>query len=64
MLSARYARLIASAWPCGASVHVPFSSSPTSAAKHAAESKRGRHSQSIEPSRDTSAAVLVSPMSA
>ena len=33
------------------------------AAKQAAESKRGRHSQSIEPSLDTSAAVSQSPIS-
>ena len=39
-------------------------SSPRSAAKHAPESKRGTHSQSIEPSSATRAAVWVSPMSA
>jgi hypothetical protein len=39
-------------------------SSPSSAAKHAPESKRGRQSQSIEPSRLTSAAVWVSAMTA
>ena len=33
------------------------------AAKLASESKRGRHSQSIEPSRATSAAVSQSPIS-
>ena len=38
--------------------------SPSSAAKQAPESKRGQHSQSIEPSRQTSAAVSQSPMSA
>ena len=42
----------------------PCGSSPSSAAKHAPESKRGTHSQSIEPSLPTSAAVCVSPMSA
>ena len=42
----------------------PCCSSPSSAAKHAPESKRGTHSQSIEPSSATSAAVWVSPMSA
>jgi hypothetical protein len=31
---------------------------------HPAESKRGQHSQSIEPLRPTKAAVLQSPMSA
>ena len=34
------------------------------AAKHAAESNRGKHSQSIEPSLPTNAAVWQSPMSA
>jgi hypothetical protein len=38
--------------------------SPSSAAKHADESKRGMHIQSIDPSLPTSAAVCVSPMSA
>jgi hypothetical protein len=37
---------------------------PSSAAKHAAESKRGQHSQSIEPSKPTSAAEWQSPISA
>jgi hypothetical protein len=37
---------------------------PSSAAKHAPESKRGTHIQSIDPSRPTSAAVTVSPISA
>ena len=36
----------------------PWSAVPSSAAKHAPLSKRGTHHQSIEPSRDTSAAVL------
>ena len=35
---------------------------PSSWAKHASESKRGRHSQSIDPLRPTRAAVWVSPM--
>ena len=42
----------------------PCSEWPSSAAKHAPESKRGQQSQSIEPARDTSAAVSQSPMSA
>src|SRR5947209_10269998 len=42
----------------------PLSSSPRSAAKHAAESKRGTQSQSLDPSSPTGAAVWVSPMSA
>jgi hypothetical protein len=37
---------------------------PSSAAKQAPESKRGQHSQSIEPSRPTSAALSPSPISA
>jgi hypothetical protein len=37
---------------------------PSSAAKQAGESKRGRQSQSIEPFAPTSAAVCVSPISA
>ena len=44
--------------------HRPFSLVPRSAAKHAGESKRGQHSQSIEPSRPTKAAALQSPISA
>ena len=34
------------------------------AAKHAGESNRGQHNQSIEPSRPTRAAVLQSPINA
>jgi hypothetical protein len=37
----------------------PLSAVPSRAAKHAGESKRGRHNQSIEPSRHTNVAVLV-----
>jgi hypothetical protein len=51
-------------FPLGASSQRPRVSSDTSAAKHAPESNRGRHSQSIEPFRPTSAAVWVSPISA
>jgi len=43
--------------PAGAIVQRPFSAFPSSAAKHAGESKRGQHSQSIDPSRPTSAAL-------
>jgi hypothetical protein len=39
-------------------------SSPSSAVKHDAESKRGRHSQSTEPLRPTKADVCRSPISA
>ena len=42
----------------------PYSSLPSSRAKQAAESKRGRQSQSTEPSTPTRAAVCSSPMSA
>ena len=42
---------------CGASSHLPCFGSPSSAANTDSESKRGRHSQSIEPSHDTNAAV-------
>ena len=49
--------------PAGAMRQNPFPSSPRIRAKQAPESKRGRHSQSIEPSRPTRAAVWVSPMS-
>jgi hypothetical protein len=42
----------------GAISQRPLSVFPSRAAKRAAESKRGQHSQSIEPSRPTRAAVL------
>ena len=48
----------------GAISQRPLSDFPSRAAKHAAESKRGQHSQSMEPSRPTKAAVLQSPISA
>jgi hypothetical protein len=48
----------------GASSHRPLSGVPRIAAKQAPESKRGQHSQSIEPVHETSAAVSQSPMSA
>ena len=54
--------LVAAAF--GSTTQRPFSSSPRSAAKHAPESKRGKQSQSIEPSRLTRAAVWRSPMRA
>lgn len=50
--------------PVGASRQRPLPSSPSSAAKQAAESNLGRQSQSIDPSLPTSAAVCRSPMSA
>jgi hypothetical protein len=41
--------------PAGAIFQRPLSRVPRRAAKQASESKRGRHSQSIEPSLPTSA---------
>jgi len=46
----------------GAICQRPFPGVPSSAAKHAPESKRGQHSQSIDPDRDTSAALSQSPI--
>jgi hypothetical protein len=48
----------------GAIFQCPCSRFPSSAAKHAGESKRGQHSQSMEPSRPTSAPVWQSPIRA
>jgi hypothetical protein len=48
----------------GASSQRPCSAVPNNAAKQAAESNRGQHNQSIEPSRATSAMVSPSPMAA
>ena len=50
--------------PGGPMRQKPFSSSPRSAAKQAGESNRGTQNQSIEPSRQTNAAVCRSPMRA
>jgi hypothetical protein len=46
----------------GAISQRPCFGAPRIAAKHASESKAGQHSQSIEPSRPTSAAVSQSPI--
>jgi hypothetical protein len=46
----------------GAISQRPCSLLPSSAVMQASESKRGQHSQSIDPSRDTSAAVPRSPI--
>ena len=65
--SARYQRRVAridSGGPTGAIFQKPWDSSPSSRAKHDAESKCGRHSQSTEPSIPTRAAVCRSPMTA
>lgn len=48
----------------GAMSQWPLSTAPRRAAKQAAESKRGRHSQSMDPSRPTRPLVMRSPMSA
>ena len=58
----RYRRSVAVAFPFGATRQDPFSSVPRSEAKHAAESKRGMHSQSMDPSIPTRAAVCRSPI--
>ena len=43
--------------PIGAIDQRPLSSSPSSDAKHAPESNRGKHNQSIDPASDTSPAA-------
>ena len=48
--------------PDGEISHRPFRWVPSSAAKQASESNAGQHSQSIEPSQPTSAAVSQSPI--
>ena len=58
----RYRRVVPITFPAGAIRQVPLCSVPSSPAKHAAESNRGRQSQSIDPSLPTSAAVRRSPM--
>jgi hypothetical protein len=58
----RSRRLIRRTRPTGAIRQRPWRSSPSSAAQQAPASNRGRHSQSIEPSRLTSAAVRRLPM--
>ena len=59
---ARYARVTVCSGFVGAIVQWPLSGPPTRAAKQAPPSKPGRHSQSIEPPRLTSAAVSVLPI--
>jgi hypothetical protein len=48
----------------GATIQWPLWRFPSKAAKQASESNRGQHNQSIEPSRETSAAVSQSPINA
>ena len=50
--------------PSGASVKAPPRSGSSNAAKVLGESRSGRQSQSIEPSRATSATVRPSPIAA
>ena len=57
-------RVIFFAGTAGATIQRPFSGVPSSAAKHALESNRGQHSQSMDPSFATSAAVSQSPINA
>jgi hypothetical protein len=59
-----YRRVIDLTPPDGAIRQRPWSGVPSKAAKHAGESNLGQQSQSIDPSRATSAAVSQSPMSA
>jgi predicted acylesterase/phospholipase RssA len=67
-LGARHFKSVEITDELGAMSQRPFSAVPSRAAKHAAESNRDQHSQSIEqsiePSRPTKAAVLQSPISA
>ena len=63
-VSPRYERSARLAASVGASSQCPCSGPPSRDAKQAPESKRGTHSQSIEPLRDTRAAVRRSPMMA
>jgi hypothetical protein len=56
--------VLAVAPPRGKIAKRPCSGPPIKAAKQAPESKRGRQSQSIEPRRETRAAVSPSPISA
>lgn len=60
----RYRRVMRRGSAAGAMRQRPWSGVPSSAAKQAAESNRGQHSQSIEPSRPTRAAVSQSPIRA
>ena len=55
-------RLTAFTFPAGEIFQYPWSQVPNNAAKQAAEEKLGQHNQSIDPSRDTSAAVSQSPI--
>ena len=61
---AHYEVVVAADGLTGSIIQRPCSRPPSSAAKQAPESNRGQHSQSIEPARETRAAVSQSPISA
>jgi hypothetical protein len=63
-VSPRYRLLIREDGSRGLISQRPCSRVPSSAAKQASESKRGQHSQSMEPPRDTNTAVSQSPIRA
>ena len=63
-VSVSYERTAVAAASAGLSSHLPWSASPSSAPNTEPASKRGRQSQSIEPSSPTSAAVRQSPITA
>lgn len=60
----RYPRVARAPADTGAITQRPCEASPSNAAKHAGLSNRGQHNQSIDPARDTSAALRQSPISA
>ncbi len=60
----RYCRWTRAGGSAGAMRQRPLSGVPTRAAKQAGLSNRGQHSQSIEPSRLTRAALWQSPIMA
>jgi hypothetical protein len=66
IVSPRYRRVVRRTVSCveGPRSQRPCSGRPRSAAKQAPESKRGQHNQSIDPVRETSAAVSQSPIMA
>jgi hypothetical protein len=63
-VSPRYRRVVRCGISTGESFQQPLRASPSSDAKHASLSKCGQHSQSIDPSRATKAALRRSPIRA
>jgi len=59
---ALYCRRVAFTLATGAIFQNPWSLVPSNAAKHAPDENVGQHNQSIDPSRETSAAVSQSPI--